>query len=370
MNSNKQNSNNFLLGVSSTKNNSLQKVNNGESYNEVRNNRTTKNITTNIYSNEYSPLETKKIVFGIIDKLEEDIVNLNNKIVSLNKEKIELKNLSNKEIQTLKEVIKKLYMILSSFYNYKSSNLTKNDRIALLNKLKNTIEENDSFLQITNKIVRNDKSFNTVLNSTLRNNNMSMMNESINKNNGSSNNGLPNNASLSNIIASKNSQAKEANENSSRMNDNAFLKREEAINNGIEIPENNGSMQVSNNASQNVNNPNGLMQVSNNASQNLNNPNASIQVSNNGRQNVNNPNNSSMQVLNNGRQNVNNPNNSSMQVSTNSNVKELSNNKNIYKSENKELTQSKKIPLMTKIEEHKINQEKANQNFNEYKKFL
>jgi hypothetical protein len=52
------------------------------------------------------------------------------------------------------------------------------------------------------------------------------------------------------------------------------------------------------------------------------------------------------------------------------NVKELSNNKNMYKSENKELTQSKKIPLITKINEHKINQEKANQNFNEYKKFL
>ena len=52
------------------------------------------------------------------------------------------------------------------------------------------------------------------------------------------------------------------------------------------------------------------------------------------------------------------------------NVKELSNNKNTYKSENKELTQSKKIPLITKIEEHKINQEKANRNFNEYKKFL
>jgi hypothetical protein len=65
------------------------------------------------------------------------------------------------------------------------------------------------------------------------------------------------------------------------------------------------------------------------------------------------------------------PNNGSQYTNNMSeNVKELSNNKNTYKSENKELTQSKKIPLITKIEEHKINQEKANRNFNEYKKFL
>ena len=365
MNSNKQNSNNFLLGVSSNKNNSLQKANNNGSYNEGR----------NTYSNAYSPLETKKIVFGIIDKLEKDIVELNNKINSLNKEKIELKNLSNKEVQTLKEVIKKLYMILSSFYNYKSSNLSKNDRISLLHKLKNTIEENESFMKITNKIVRNDKTFNTELNNTLRHNNMTLVNESIHKNNESSNNessnnGLPNNASLSNIIASKNSQAKEELENSSRMNDNAFLKREEAINNGVEIPENNSnsSIQASNNGVLNLNNPNSLIQASNNGVRNVNNPNGLMQASNNGVRNVNNPN-GSVQASNNSVRNLNNP-NGYEQVSTNSIVKELSNNKNIYKSENKELTQSKKIPLITKIEEHKINQEKANQNFNEYKKFL
>jgi hypothetical protein len=62
--------------------------------------------------------------------------------------------------------------------------------------------------------------------------------------------------------------------------------------------------------------------------------------------------------------------NSIESVSNNLSIKELSNNKSIYKSENKELTQSRKIPLITKIEEHKINQERANRNFNEYKKYL
>jgi hypothetical protein len=367
MNSNKQNSNNFLLGVSSNKNNSLQKVNNNGSYNKVQNNITTTNTYSNIYSpletNTYSPLETKKIVFGIINKLEKDIVNLNNKINSLNKEKIELKNLSNKEIKTLKEVIKKLYMILSSYYKSNSLNLSKNDRIALLHKIKNTIEQNDSFMKITNKIIRNDKSFNNELNRTLRHNNMSLINESINKNNGLPNNGLsnnglpnnglpnnglPNNVSLSNIIALKNSQSKEELKNNSRMNDNSFLKREEAINNGIQIPENIPSNNESNTNEQIINNPNGFEQVSNNSVQIINNPNNSEKVSNN-----------SIQIINNQ--------NGLEQVST---IKELSNNKNIYKSENKELTQSKKIPLTTKIEEHKINQERANQNFNEYKKFL
>jgi hypothetical protein len=345
-NSNKRNSNNFLLGVSSSKNNSLEKVNN-ESYNEfkntreeINNNKRNKysNTIINNISNSSSPLETKKLVFGIIDKLEKDIVNLNNKINSLNKEKIELKNLSDKEIKTLKEVIKKLYMILSSYYKSNSLNLSKNDRIALLNKIKNTFEQNDSFMKITNKIIRNDKSFNNELNRTF-NKNTSLINESLN-----------NNVSLSNIIANKNSQAKELPEINSRMTDNSFLKREEAINNSVQIPENiysNNSVQVMNNSSmtQNIHSNNGV-QVMNNSSmtQNIH--------SNNGSKVMNNYN-MTEKVSNNG-----------------SKVKELNNNKNIYKSENKELTQFKKVPLITKINEHKINQEKANQNFNEYKKLI
>ena len=317
MNSNKQNSNNFLLGVSSNKNNSLEKVNNESSNSsEKMNNNKVGDNYSNTISNEYSPLETKKIVFGIIDKLESDIVELNNKIYSLNKEKIDLKNLSNKEVVKLKVVINKLYMILLSLNkaSNKSSNLSENDRIELLNKLKNTIEENNSFLQITNKIVRNDRSFN---------NNTSLVNESLNKNN---------NVSLSNIIANKNSEYKEVVENNSRMTDNSFLKREEIKNNMTEKVSNNGTTQSMNNMTERVSN-NGVEVVNN----------MTIKLSNNGNQSMNN---------------------------IPENVKELSNNKNTYKSENKELTQSKKIPLITKIEEHKINQKKANRNFNEYKKFL
>ena len=48
-------------------------------------------------------------------------------------------------------------MLLSSYYKSNSLNLSKNDRIALLNKIKNTFEQNDSFMKITNKIIRNDK---------------------------------------------------------------------------------------------------------------------------------------------------------------------------------------------------------------------
>ena len=324
MNSNKKNSNNFLLGVSSNKNNSLEKINNetmnnssnirinnGIVNNQMTNN--TKTYSNNIMNNiskAKTPLNTKKIIFGIIDKLEHDIIKLNNKINALNKEKVELKDLSNKEIKTLKEVIKKLYSVLSSFYNYKSSsNLSKNDRIKLLNKLKNTIEQNESFMEITNKIVRNNKSFN----------NISLINESHNNvlsNNESSNN----NVSLSNIIANKKAETI-----SNRMNDNTFVKREESLNNKI----------MNNSVSNQVMNNSGSNQIMNNSGSN--------------------------QVMNN-----------SVQISNNSvsNIKELSNNKNIYKSENKELIQAKRIPLINKIEEHKLSQENANQRFNQYKKFL
>jgi hypothetical protein len=352
MNSNKHNSNNFLLGVSSNKNNSLEKVNN----NKVSNNYS--NTMVNNKSNAYSPLETKKIVFGIIDKLESDIVELNNKINYLNKEKSNLKNISNKEIEELKQVIKKLYMVLSSLY--KSSNLSKNDRIELLNKLKTTIEENESFLQITNKIIRNDRSFNNKLNKTF--NNTALVVESLNNNN---------NVSLSNIIASKNSESKEEIENNSRMTDNTFLKREGIANNSSNSGfVNNMSIKLPNNETRSMNNM--TERVSNNGVEVVNN--MSVKLPNNGSQSMNNM---SERVSNNGVEVVNNmsvklPNNGSQSMNNMSseNVKEISNNKNIYKSENKELTQSKKIPLITKIEEHKINQEKANRNFNEYKKFL
>ena len=345
MNSNKQNSNNFLLGVSSNKNNSLEKVNNESSF-ERMNNKMQNNTMKYNNLNTYSPLETKKIVFSIIDKLESDIVELNNKIYSLNKEKIDLKNLSNKEVVKLKEVIKKLYMILSSFNkaSNKSSNLSKNDRIELLNKLKTTMEENESFLQITNKIIRNDRSFNNKLNKTFNKtfNNTSLGVESLNNNN----------VSLSNIIASKNSESKEEIENNSRMIDNSFLKREEIANNSSNSGViNNMTERVSNNGVEVMNNMS--VKLSNNKINNM-----SERVSNNGVEVVNNM---SVKLPNNGNQSMNN---------MSENVKELSNNKNTYKSENKELTQSKKIPLITKIEEHKINQEKANRNFNEYKKFL
>ncbi len=326
MNSNKKNSNNFLLGVSSNKNNSLEKINNETMNNSSMNNsimnnssnirinngivnnqmtNNTKTYSNNIMNNiskATSPLNTKKIIFGIIDKLEHDIIKLNNKINALNKEKVELKDLSNKEIKTLKEVIKKLYSVLSSFYNYKSSsNLSKNDRIKLLNKLKNTIEQNESFMEITNKIVRNNKSFN----------NISLINESHN-NVLSNNESTNNNVSLSNIIANKKAESI-----NNRMNDNAFVKREESLNNK-NIVNNSISNEVINNS------------VSNKVINN------SVQISNN----------------------------------SVSNIKELSNNKNIYKSENKELIQAKRIPLINKIEEHKLSQENANQRFNQYKKFL
>jgi hypothetical protein len=117
------------------------------------------------------------------------------------------------------------------------------------------------------------------------------------------------------------------------MNDNAFLKREEVINNGVKLPENNSS---NNGVDNNMN-----KKVSNNEYKPMNN--MTEKVSNNEYKPMNN---------------------------MSENVKELSNNKNMYKSENKELTQAKKIPLINKINEHKINQEKANQNFSEYKKFL
>ena len=190
MNSNKKNSNNFLLGVSSNKNNSFEKINNetmnnssmnirinnGMINNQITNNQmknNTKTYSNNIMKNiskAKTPLNTKKIIFGIIDKLEDDIIKINNKINALNKEKVELKDLSNKEIKTLKEVIMKLYTVLSYNVLMSSTNLSKNDRIKLLNKLKNTIKENESFMEITNKIVRNNKSFN----------NISLINESHN----------------------------------------------------------------------------------------------------------------------------------------------------------------------------------------------
>ena len=46
-------------------------------------------------------------------------------------------------------------MLLSTFYQ--SMQLSKDDRIKLLHKVKNTIEQNNSFLLVTNQIVQGNK---------------------------------------------------------------------------------------------------------------------------------------------------------------------------------------------------------------------
>ena len=98
---NKKNHNNFFMGISGNKN-KIKNMSNNNIINKINNAKT--------------PEDARTIVFGIIDKLEEDIVKLNTKINMMNKEKINIQHLSNKEQAKLKDVIKKLYMFFIIFW--------------------------------------------------------------------------------------------------------------------------------------------------------------------------------------------------------------------------------------------------------------
>jgi hypothetical protein len=166
---NNYNSNNFILGVNPKKNMNLNNENirinmspseslvdhlkrlEKESTNKI-NKINKNNFITN--KNKGSLLTTKSlnsVVEELIDKLEKDVYTLNNQIKDFNLEKKEIIDLNNKEINRLKEIIRKMYLLVITIN--KSIELKQNNRTTLLEKLRRTIESNKGFLKNVDEIM-------------------------------------------------------------------------------------------------------------------------------------------------------------------------------------------------------------------------
>ena len=170
-NSNNYNSNNFILGVNPKKNMNSNtentKVNMSPSESLIdhlkrlekestekinKNNLINNNLSTN--KNKGSLLTTKslnRVVGELIDKLEKDVYTLNNQIKDFNVEKKEIIDLNTKEINRLKEIIRKMYLLVITIN--KSIELNHNNRTTLLEKLRKTIESNKGFLKNVDEIM-------------------------------------------------------------------------------------------------------------------------------------------------------------------------------------------------------------------------
>ncbi len=322
--------NNFSFTSNNDRNNN--NINNDNNRNS--NNRSGNSIINKINSAK-TPNDARTIVFGIIDKLEDDIVKLNNKINMLNKEKIDIKHLSDKEIAKLKDVIKKLYMLLSSFY--KSMQLSRNDRIKLLHKVKNTIEQNNSFLLVTNQIIKGNQEIEELARTTENKNNMSI-NEILNE-------------KINNSFNKRNIQEVVERVNNNRTFNNSVIKNNSLMKNNDLIDEsknkNNGliSFTETKNEKQNeYNSNNNIVRESLNGSK-LNNFSSSSSF------------------------NSTSSSNSTSTSSSGSNFKEniKTNNNSVNKFVNKSVN---KNSLSIKINKHQITQNEANKRFNIYKNKL
>jgi len=174
------NSNNFLLGVSPKYEGST-----GQSYysqpslinhiNQIRNTIINENQNNNPkkkINNLNIPNSMRNIVNKLITKLEDDVMTLQNQVSNYNKNKEEIQKISGKEINKLKNIIKKMSILILTIY--KSFDLGQKNRVELLEKLRKTIETNPIFLNDVDKILHANNGSNE--NNTNQENNVSIYN--------------------------------------------------------------------------------------------------------------------------------------------------------------------------------------------------
>ena len=146
---NNHNSNNFILGVDPKKNNTMTpseslidhlKRIEKESNNTIKNN---ENVLTKKSLNN--------VVNELITKLEKDVYTLNNQIKNYNAEKKAIIELNDKEIDRLKDIIVKMYLLVITIN--KSIELKHNNRTVLLEKLRKTLQSNKGLLSNIDEIM-------------------------------------------------------------------------------------------------------------------------------------------------------------------------------------------------------------------------
>jgi hypothetical protein len=92
-----------------------------------------------------------KVVDNLITKIENNVCLLNEKIKTFNQEKKELSDLNNKEVESLKKIIRKLYMTIVTIN--KSIDLKHSNRVDLLEKLRKEINSNEGLKKSIDQIM-------------------------------------------------------------------------------------------------------------------------------------------------------------------------------------------------------------------------
>lgn len=135
--------------------------------NDIKNNHVVNNVLLN-------NIKMKNVISKIISKLEGNINSLTNKINKFNYEKKELQNISKKEQENFKNIIRKMYILIITIY--KSLIVNKEDKIILLEKLRNTIQSNTQFLNNIDRIVKENNKEIIVNNNLVQENNITISN--------------------------------------------------------------------------------------------------------------------------------------------------------------------------------------------------
>ena len=158
MSQNNLNSNNFLLGVVKNKeNNNSDKKPSDSLLNHLKvlENESIKesNSRNNSKSSNYPSIET--VVNELIQKLENDVFVLNNKIKSFNTEKKAIIELDKKEIDNLKSIIRKLYILILTINKTikPNRNMNLNNKKTLIETIRTNLESSKGFLKTVDDIM-------------------------------------------------------------------------------------------------------------------------------------------------------------------------------------------------------------------------
>jgi len=352
-----------------------------------------KEINQQIANKPPEDLSTPKNTFNtIINKLEQQVTNLNNQIKNFNKEKAEIIEMSRKEITELKGLIKKIYTIFKILT--KSMDLNASQKKYLLEKLKQTIESSPGFLNSLNQITTNKQpqnNSNMYVPITTNQNNTSMSNllhgmnidEIANKvgetqqqmsNNSFTTKSLTQQNSINFYNSLKQNSQPQKNNNQQQQNNNQQQQNNnQQQQNNNQQQQNNNQQQQNNNQQQSTNN-NQQQSTNNNQQQSINNN----QQKNNQQQSINNnqqkQNNNQKQSTNNNQQQSRNLIHNYTNISYNNKPKSNENeNESTLNTENYQLYNRNKIPQKTssnsikqKIINKKISVNNAKNKLNPY----
>ena len=366
--SNNYNSNNFILGVDPKKKNQSSNMTPSESLIdhlkriEKESNDTIKNNNADILTKK----SLNSVVNELINKLETDVITLNEQIKNYNSEKKAIIELDNKEMERLKDIIVKMYLLVITIN--KSIELKHNNRTSLLEKLRKTIQSNKGFLSNIDEIMSNKLKKSNNLYKNKKDFKMSNMIEPVKKIPENIKNTPPNNVSSLNTFYTNLKKTTQNNSGNIQQRTNEHVNKHDVNNNTVNNNHINNQKKINNTVNNNLLNKNHInYQQKINGQRNQNHINnqhynkehneehneENIQNSSNNREHNEEENNSNQSVI---FSNVN-PNISSSERYSSINPNIIS---------NEEMNSKKNKKIETKINSIKTTQVNAKQGLNNY----